>query len=173
MSENLAARRRGEAMAMQWVGFALQKIIADTAQGGNLANMLLGEARSVGGEKGTSILKLGCAWTQNVVLAFAVELSLKALLVKQDGHHEHTHKLVDLYDKLSEETQNKIESEYLKALEEGGSKSDKSLIQLLTDHQDDFVEWRYLDNVDENLDSEPNELQLAICAILNVYEVIP
>lgn len=90
---------------------------------------------------------------------------MKALLAEQDGSHSYTHKLTTLYDALSTATQNTLEREYAML---SGNRRSKSLRQLMEDHQDDFVQWRYLDAADR-LKGEPQELQLAISAILTIY----
>ncbi len=166
---NLANLRRGEALAIQWVAFALQKISADENQGSSMKE-ILGEAKTVGGQEGADIALLGFKWTLNIVLAFATELALKALSAKETGHHEHDHNLLRLFDELSTETQHKLEIEYQKQQRTSSSTAGETLRQLLECHKDDFVKWRYLDDCPEDLITDANNLQFAICAMLEIYE---
>lgn len=88
-----------------------------------------------------------------VLLAFAMELALKALLYR-GGHTklEKTHDLGCLYEKLSKESRDRIEEktpipyprELLEALGPGVSPDCMPVSKLLEYHKDAFVEWRYL-----------------------------
>lgn len=163
-SAELAARRHGSALSIQWVGFALQRIIAEADT--PLVRQLLGDAKTVGGQSGSPYLELGCVWTQYIIIPFGIELALKALLVKETGNHPDIHDLMKLYSRLQADTRAAIEQDYKNLLD--GWKS-KPLPQLLEEHKDDFVRWRYLDETDNLSAEDPRLLQLVLSALLDVY----
>ena len=88
-----------------------------------------------------------------VLLAFAMELALKALLYR-GGHTklERTHDLGCLYEKLSKESRDRIEEktpipyprELAEALGYDMFPDCMPVGKLLEYHKDAFVEWRYL-----------------------------
>ena len=88
-----------------------------------------------------------------VLLAFAIELALKALLYR-GGHTklEKTHDLGCLYEKLSKELRDRIEEktpipyprELVNVLGLDSSPHSMPASKLLEYHKDAFVEWRYL-----------------------------
>jgi hypothetical protein len=60
--------RHGQALAMQWVAFALQKIIVDVRHDGHITSALLDGAKNIGGEERLDTLALGCNYVVNFVL---------------------------------------------------------------------------------------------------------
>ena len=156
-TENLM---HGQAIAMQYVVYLLQKITADG--GRDALASLLRNVRSVGGTEVTATTLLGCVWATNIVAALAVEFTLKALLRKECGRYKHTHDLLELYEALPDAVQALLENEFSRL-------SSGSLCALLAKHREDFVRWRYLDRDVEFLKSECTGLQLAICTILDVH----
>lgn len=104
--------RHGQALAMQWVAFVLQLIEKDADRGGCLVKQLLGTARSVSGENGIDTIGIGCLWTIPFLLGLAVELSLKAILLRKHGHHDNEHDLMKLYEDIHGEIQGKLEREF-------------------------------------------------------------
>ena len=167
-NKSIAKLRHGQAMSMQYVGFLLQKIIAQGNQGVALTT-LLGSTRSVGGTDARALTVLGCIWVENIVIALAIELSLKALLAKECGSDLHTHDLLRLFNKLQPETQEEIETKFHEHRKEMMTLREASMRELLEDHRNDFVNWRYLDKNIEPLMSEGKALQITICSILDVY----
>ena len=160
----------GQALAMQWVGFALQRLITDMDDGGKVTLQLLGQAKDVTGNNGLQPLHIGCYNVVNFVLPFALEVGLKSLLIKDGKAIEFTHDLAKLYNSLSETLKNKLEDEFPNQRKIGGSTETSLLLNLLVDHKDDFVGWRYLGNP-ENLKREENEMQFALSTILVVYDI--
>ena len=165
--DNLATRRHGQAVAMQYVGYLLQRIPEEKNQ--KYVRGLLKNVTSVGGGDGIQQTLLGCIWTVNIVMAFTVELALKALLIKNGMEPPNRHDLLELYTLLPLKTQKQLENKFRISIRNGEVVSTESLHQLLALHRDDFVGWRYLDKEPENLMPECRELQFAVHAILDVY----
>ena len=165
--DNLAKRRHGQAVAMQYVGYLLQTIPEEKNQ--KYLRGLLENVTSEGGGDGIHQARLGCIWAVNIVIAFTVELALKALLIKNEMEPPKQHDLLKLYTLLQLKTQNQLEDNFRISIENGEVVGTKTLRQLLTSHRDDFVDWRYLDKELENLKSECRELQFAVHAILDVH----
>ena len=165
--DNLAERRHGQAVAMQYVGYLLQRIPEEKNQ-----KYLIGLLENVtpeGGGDGIQQTRLGCIWAVNIIMAFTVELALKALLIKNGVEPPNRHDLLELFTLLPHETRKQLEDKFRISIENGEVVGPESLCQLLTSHRDDFVDWRYLDKEPENLIPECRELQFAVHAILDVY----
>ena len=151
--------RHGQAMAMQYVAFLLQKITLP--EGRPALEHVLRGVTNAGGGSPVSIAALGCTWMMHVAAPLGVELALKALL-QREGQDSWGHDLVALYDELPDPVRDRVEAEY-RSLNQG------TLRDLLVAHKDDFVEWRYLDKWPLPSASAVRDLQFAICAVLNVY----
>ncbi|MDE0460021.1 MAG: hypothetical protein OXI15_22255 [Chromatiales bacterium] len=151
--------RHGQAMAMQYVAFLLQKLTLP--EGRPALERLLRGVTDAGGGSPLRVAALGCTWVMHVAAPLGVELALKALL-QSDGRDCWGHDLVALYDKLPDPVRDRVEAEY-RSLNEG------MLRELLVVHKDDFVKWRYLDKWPLPSASAVRDLQFAICAVLNVY----
>ena len=164
-----AELRHGQALAMQWVVFVLQRIERESDGDGVLVKQLLGTAQSVGRTNGIDTIRIGCLWTIPFLLGLAVELSLKAILVKEHGHHGTEHDLAKLYKQIPEEVQKELESEFARHLEIVRTGNEKSLYALLKLHRKDFENWRYLDGDTKSLTEANTPMQLAVSAILDVY----
>lgn len=149
----------GQAMAMQYVAFLLQKLTLPEGQPA-LEHLLRGVTNAGGGSP-LPIAALGCTWVMHVAAPLGVELALKALL-QSESRDSWGHDLVALYDELPNPVRDRVEAEY-RSLNQG------TLRRLLAAHKDDFVEWRYLDKWPLPSESAVRDLQFAICAVLNVY----
>ena len=164
-----AELRHGQALAMQWVAFVLQLIEKEADGGGDLVKQLLGTTQSVSGTNGIATIRTGCLWTIPFLLGLAVELSLKAILIKEYGHHDNKHDLAELYEEIPEGVQEKLESEFAKHLEVVRNDNEKPLYALLKLHRKDFENWRYLDGDTKGLKEANISMQLAVTALLDVY----
>ena len=162
-----ATRLQGQALAMQYVGFLLEK--ASKIEKTDVLRQLLDNVTKVDGRDGVPMARLGCTWAGNVIMAFTTELALKALLAKSAIEPPRTHDLLVLYKRLSPETQKKLESVFKLPIKERKVVGVDSLNQLLAVHKDDFAGWRYLDKDLENLKAGHHDLQFAVWAILEVY----
>lgn len=146
----------GRALAMQYVGFALRKL-GTTSAGLKFLLQLSGvEPRHLGAAI------VGCRWAENIMTALAVELALKALLLKEAGGYRPIHDLRDLYDDLPIGIRGRLDKRF-------GELHEGALCDLLTAHRDDFVGWRYLENSD-HLHGDWAALQLAVSAVLDVHD---
>lgn len=151
---------------MQWVGFALQKLALDARSGGLITDALLGDARAVDGNVPKKAFEAGCRYVTGFVLPLALELGLKSLLHKCALEPPRTHNLSDLFDLLPVQTKDMVEQEYETAKEDQSAGSFRLLLEA---HKNDFIEWRYLDDV-KALRLDDRALQYAICAVLTTYE---
>jgi len=156
---------------MQWVAFAMQKISADVNSGGTITGSLLGDATTIKGTSGLKTLSVGCMYVTNFVLPLAIELSLKALIEKEGNTYPQTHNLLKLFNLLSSKTQNILETQYHLHSENDLVGTCKCFKELLENHQQDFEEWRYLDEASK-LKREEFKLQYALTTILDIYEII-
>ena len=156
--------RHGQAIAAQYVAYLLQSVIVEGLDGDVLVRLLKG-ARTVSGADPQRHTILGCAWILNIALAFGLELSLKAMLAKKGRKYSYTHNLVRLFHHLPDETQQEIEAKFREIVE-----SDVAFRELLDRHQDDFKRWRYLDEPGNTNMGEVFLLQMAICAVLDVFD---
>ena len=119
-----------------------------------------------------------------VLLAFAMELALKALLYR-GGHTklEKTHSLGCLYKKLSKELRDRIEEktplpyprELVEALRLDVSPHSMPVSKLLEYHKDAFVEWRYLyekqnKGIRRGRSFHRGELDRVLNSIISVYD---
>ena len=164
---NLANKRHGQAVAMQYVGYLLQRIPEEKNQ--KYLRGLLENVTSEGGGDGIKQTRLGCIWAVNIIVALTAEFALKALLIKKEVTPPHRHDLLELYALLPPDTRNQLEEKFRTSIENGEVVGTESLCQLMALHKDDFVNWRYLDKEPEHLIPEYRELQFAVHAILDVY----
>lgn len=160
---------RGQAEAIQLVSFALQRINADINNGGRITNYLIGNQKTDNSKIPLQNLRTGNIYTINFILPLALELALKALIIQSNKSPKFIHNLLTLFNLLPKDIQTKLNEEYITQKKNGGITDSKSFEQLLQLHNNDFVEWRYLDKP-ENLKIEDKEIQIAISSILEVYE---
>ena len=157
--------RHGQALAMQWVAFALQKLSLDADSGGEKSGLLLGYQNSVDKTDGFKTLAIGCNYVIGFVLPLAIELALKSFIAKENSFPPKIHNLSKLFAKISSSSRNKIERKYAELTD---NVDINSFSKLLGDHSNDFEDWRYLDNA-EILKREEIKLQYSLSAILEVY----
>ncbi len=78
----------------------------------------------------------GCVAAAAILLPFATELALKAILKKKCGKFAPTHDLAKLYKSLGPETQKIVDLFY-------GTEQEPSIEEILEKHKCSFIEWRY------------------------------
>lgn len=105
-----------------------------------------------------------------VLRVFSVELALKSLIAKiLNEKPESTHSLTRLFDKLPRTTKDSLDRRF--QLFRKGKPSYKgetdSLREVLTLHENAFMEWRYLDQGD--LHTNPNVLNSVLDALWEAY----
>lgn len=165
--ENEKSLRRGHAVALQYVALLLKRI-ADGAI--TLDRSALNRMTTVAGVDGGHVLALGCQAVHPFVLAFALELGLKALLTQRTGAHLRTHDLLKLFKRLPEDVQGEAGRAFEKTLRRCGEKNSVDLLGLLQQHRDDFEGWRYFEKTTPARGTSDDLLHYALCALLDVYE---
>ena len=149
-----------QAIAMQYVGFLLQRLSA-TASGHRTLDALLADVSDAGGRPVVGKVILGCSWSVNIVTALALEMALKSLLQVAVGKHPYIHDLLELFDAIPSDLASRLNATYRQM-----SASEVPLRDLLETHRHDFVKWRYLDKDVQELKINFEELQLAVSAVL-------
>ena len=94
-----------------------------------------------------SVEVAGCFFGAILLKAFATELALKALYWRESGcEPKHEHDLHDLFKKLEPSTQDSLERRFQRiwATKVGYDGQPLTMSQVLKDHKDDFVCWRYV-----------------------------
>ena len=89
----------------------------------------------------------GCLFGVVLLKAFATELALKALYWRESGRNpEHKHDLHYWFNKLELSTKESLERRFQRiwATKEGYDGKPLTMSQVLKDHKDDFVSWRYV-----------------------------
>lgn len=157
--------RRGQAMSLQWVAYLLQSTQIDTQVGGDLTRSLLSYGMKDASRKDLVALQLGCVYTTNFILPLAIELALKALILQEGKKPKREHNLIHLYNQLSRNAFEKLEDKFF-TLKNIQTKTSCHLVNLLSEHADDFIEWRYLDSP-QKLKRDEIDLQIALVAILS------
>lgn len=159
--------RHGQALAIQWVTFLLQKVVEDIDNGGEKTRELIGNAQSVGKFNDLKTIALGYHYVLGSALPLAIELALKALLLKEGVTPRRTHDLLSLYSGLPELTRTMLQDKFQTLDEIDGYSERMSLI--LENHRTDFPDWRYLDSAGKLFKEENKKLQIAICTLLEIY----
>ena len=130
-TEGSADRFIGQANSLLWAATHLQDILDETIQTPDH----------------DSVDVAGCLLGGIVLKAFATELALKALYWRESGRApEHKHDLYDLFNKLEPSTQGSLERRFHRiwTAKEGYDGQPLTMSQVLKDHKDDFVRWRYI-----------------------------
>ena len=89
----------------------------------------------------------GCFFGAILLKAFATELALKALYWREGGcTPEHKHDLHYFFNKLEPSTQDSLERRFQRiwTVKEDYDGQPLTMSQVLKDHKDDFVRWRYI-----------------------------
>lgn len=105
---------------------------------------------------------------------FALEVYLKGIIELVDGGSPKGHDLLKIFEKLPEKIQNQLEAKFSGVVKEDGPVETLSIRECLKQHQNAFVDWRYLyetDFVDKV--SVGNVVALAMTmdeVFLNIYK---
>ena len=94
-----------------------------------------------------SVNVAGCFFGAVLLKAFATELALKALYRRESGRApEQKHDLHYFFNKLEPSTQGSLERRFQRiwTAKEGYDGEPLTMSQVLKDHKDDFVLWRYI-----------------------------
>jgi len=157
--------RHGQALALQ---YAVQLLI-NSAREPEIVRRALSDAQTTAANA-VSTAVLGCDYATRFMLPFVVELALKALIGKHNddqgawGHH-----LSELYDRLPANVQAELERDFAHIKGAEMPAETRTARKILADHDNDFPEWRYLDDPSKLTGGPVDTLQYVACAILNVY----
>ena len=158
--------RHGQALALQ---YAAQVLLNVNRGGPQLVQRVLSPAQ-LGADNAVETTTLGCNYAARIVLPFVVELALKALIAKHNNDQaEGTHRLCRLHDALPANLQNELNHDFENIKRSQVPEETRSLRQVLLDHDNDFPDWRYLDDAEQMLADPIDALQYVVCSILNVY----
>ena len=108
-----------------------------------------------------------------VLRVFAVELAIKALIAHVVREKpEPTHTLMRLFNKLPGHVRNSANSRFQRMRRTKASYQGQTdrLADVLLSYENAFMEWRYLDNVQRGLHSNPNVLNSVLEALWEEYE---
>lgn len=163
--DTIHRRRHGQALALQ---YAVQILINSKREPQNVRRALSGAQLAATNAVSTTVL--GCEYATRFLLPFVVELALKALVAKiSDDQGAWGHRLSKLYDELPANVQVELERdfEHIKCTELPAET--RSAREILADHDNDFPDWRYLDDLSSLVGGPIDTLQYVACAVLNVY----
>ena len=159
------ARRHGQALALQ---YAAQILINVNREPRLVQRVLSPDQLKAGNAVDTTVL--GCNYATKIMLPFIVELALKALIAKHNNDRsESTHSLCKLYDALPASLQDELNRDFENIRPSGIFAEPRSLREVLVDHNNDFPDWRYLDNAERLVVAPIDALQYVACSVLNVY----
>ena len=103
----------------------------------------------------------GCMLAAPILRALAAELALKAIASKVTGTHERGHDLLKLFDGLDQSTRDCIEQQ------------DASVRSSFAEHRTDFIEWRYLGESWQGVNTYARDLDVALRALIAAFNELP
>ncbi|MDE0692004.1 MAG: hypothetical protein OXI55_07130, partial [Gammaproteobacteria bacterium] len=157
--------RHGQALALQ---YAAQVLINSQREPQIIRRVLSGA--QLAATNAVSTTALGCTYAARMLLPFVVELALKALIAKHNNDQEAWgHRLSKLYDKLPPNVQVELERDFEQIRRTEFPVETRTARRILADHDNDFPEWRYLDDPSELVSGSVDTLQYVACGVLNVY----
>lgn len=157
--------RHGQAVALQYVA----QILINIDRKPQLIRSVL-TPEHLKAENAIDATILGCHYTTRIVLPFIVEVALKALIAKHNcDQAEGTHRLCQLYDALPPDLKNALCCDFDELKSSEHPEETRPLRKILADHDNDFPDWRYLDDADNLVSSPVDTLQYVACSVLNVY----
>ena len=143
------------------------------AKGFHAAARHLDGQLAVPGIENRQLDALGFFVSSVVLRAFATEIALKALYMDETGNDPaRTHNLLYLFKELKGTTQTSVEQRFERIRGQKIARGIYSgetdpLLQVLTNHKDDFVEWRYLQ---EKLGVGANTRPLVLNSVIEAAE---
>ena len=169
MSETLVSNqhrlRHGQALALQYAA----QILINVEHKPQIIPRVLSPAQ-LNAEKSINTALLGSGCAARIVLPFIVEVALKALIAKYNkGRTEPTHRLCQLHDALPGDPQAELYRDFESVKLTETPEETRSLRQVLVDHDNDFQDWRYLDDVERLTGTPVTTLQYVATSVLNVY----
>lgn len=157
--------RHGQAVALQYAA----QILINVNREPQLVQRVLSPAQ-LNAENAVNTTILGCQYAARIVLPFIVEVALKALIAKHSNDQaERTHRLCGLHDALPANVQDELNRDFENIKCSQIREETRSLRDVLVDHDNDFPDWRYLDDAEHLLADPIDALQYVACSVLNVY----
>ncbi len=157
--------RHGQALALQYAA----QVLINVNREPQLVQRVLSPAQ-LGAENAVQTTTLGCNYAARIVLPFIVEVALKALIAKHSNDQaEGTHRLCRLHDALPANLQDELNRDFESTKCSQVPEETRSLRAVLVDHDNDFPEWRYLDDAEQLVAAPIDTLQYVACSVLNVY----
>ena len=157
--------RHGQALALQ---YAVQ-ILMNVKREPEIVQRVL-SAAALNAKNAVKTTVLGCEYATRIMLPLVVEVALKALVAKDNNDEaEGTHRLCELHDALRRNVQGELNREFEHIKRSELPVETRSLRGILADHDNDFLDWRYLDDADRLLGDSIDTLQYVACAVLSVY----
>ena len=157
--------RHGQALALQ---YALQ-ILINVNREPQLVRRVLSPTQ-LNAENAVETTILGCNYATRIVLPFIVEVALKAIIAKHNNDQaEGTHRLYQLHDALPANLQDELNRDFENVKRSEIPEEMRSLRNVLVDHDNDFPDWRYLDDAEHLVVAPIDTLQYVACSVLNVY----
>lgn len=157
--------RHGQALALQYAAQILMNVHREP----KIIPRVLSPDQ-LKAEHSAETTALGCGYAARIVLPFIVELALKALIGKNNnGPAERTHRLSRLHDALPAVVQDNLDVDFERLKLSETPEETRSLRQILLDHDNDFPDWRYLDDPEGLATAPILTLQYVACSVLNVY----
>ncbi|MBY5424878.1 hypothetical protein [Rhizobium leguminosarum] len=110
-----------------------------------------------------------------MLLALSMELALKAWFVfdYDDPKVVKSHNLVTLFDSLKLESQEKLDAEFRRSVapyHPNGFHIDYSIRHILHQHQDAFIDWRYLHEAKESMMFDQGAFEATLEMVLREFE---
>lgn len=110
-----------------------------------------------------------------MLLALAMELALKAWFVfdHDDPKVSKSHDLIKLFEKLTPESQAKLEAEFSKSVlpyHPNVFFFDYGIRQLLYQHKDAFIDWRYLHETPKNVSFDQGAFEATLEMVLAEFD---
>ena len=160
--------RHGQALALQYAA----QVLINLDREPQIIPRVLSPAQ-LKAENSVQTTVLGCGYAVRIVLPFVVELALKGLVAKHNsGRAEPTHRLCRLHDALPAELQADLDHDFERVKLSETPEETRSLRQILLDHDNDFPDWRYLDDPEDLAVGPILTLQYVASSVLNVYNSI-
>ncbi len=110
-----------------------------------------------------------------MLLALSMELALKAWFVfdYDDPKVVKSHNLMKLFDSLKPESQEKLDTEFRKSVapsHPNGFYIDYSIRHILYQHQDAFIDWRYLHEAEKSMMFDQGAFEATLEMVLREFE---
>ncbi len=121
---------------------------------------------------------IGCFFSTTMLRAFAAEIALKGLYQKIIGEYaDQTHDLSELFDSLPQTVQNDLDAQFKAVCRvKPGYDGPDTIKEVLSNHKDDFVTFRYIlfkpPQAPKKANTKPLDLEPAVEAIIQIGSII-